>query len=296
MYNISDKGIDTLEIISVRGLSKSYEKFKLRDVSFSIDEGYIMGFIGRNGAGKTTTLKSMLGLVKPDCGEVTMFGKNFFENEVECKQEIGIVMGGVDYYADKKLSAIADVTKKFYKNWDNAAFEKYFKKFDLDKNKRVKELSAGMKVKFSLALALSHNARLLILDEPTSGLDPVSRDELIEIFRDIVKDGRRSIFFSTHIITDLEKCADYITYIKGGEILESTDIESFREGYLAVSGGELLLEQRSAVIGIREHKFGFEGMIKAADAALFKGQTASISLEEIMIHIERGEQDEESVI
>lgn len=296
MYNISDKGSDTLEIISVRGLSKSYEKFKLRDVSFSIDEGYIMGFIGRNGAGKTTTLKSMLGLVKPDCGEVTMFGKNFFENEVECKQEIGIVMGGVDYYADKKLSAIADVTKKFYKNWDNAAFEKYFKKFDLDKNKRVKELSAGMKVKFSLALALSHNARLLILDEPTSGLDPVSRDELIEIFRDIVKDGRRSIFFSTHIITDLEKCADYITYIKGGEILESTDIESFREGYLAVSGGELLLEQRSAVIGIREHKFGFEGMIKAADAALFKGQTASISLEEIMIHIERGEQDEESVI
>ena len=105
-----------MEIISVRGLSKSYEKFKLRDVSFSIDEGYIMGFIGRNGAGKTTTLKSMLGLVKPDCGEVTMFGKNFFENEVECKQEIGIVMGGVDYYADKKLSAIADVTKKFYKN------------------------------------------------------------------------------------------------------------------------------------------------------------------------------------
>ncbi len=296
MYNISDKGSDTLEIISVRGLSKSYEKFKLRDVSFSIDEGYIMGFIGRNGAGKTTTLKSMLGLVKPDCGEVTMFGKNFFENEVECKQEIGIVMGGVDYYADKKLSAIVDVTKKFYKNWDNAAFEKYFKKFDLDKNKRVKELSAGMKVKFSLALALSHNARLLILDEPTSGLDPVSRDELIEIFRDIVKDGRRSIFFSTHIITDLEKCADYITYIKGGEILESTDIESFREGYLAVSGGELLPEQRSAVIGIREHKFGFEGMIKAADAALFKGQTASISLEEIMIHIERGEQDEESVI
>ena len=296
MYNISGKGSDTLTILSVHNLTKSYEKFKLDGVSFDLDEGYIMGFIGRNGAGKTTTLKSMLGLVKPDGGEVTMFGKDFFANEIACKQEIGLVMGGVDYYADKKLSAIANVTRRFYKNWDEAAFEKYFKRFDLDKNKRVKELSAGMKVRFSLALALSHNARLLILDEPTSGLDPVSRDELIEIFRDIVKDGSRSIFFSTHIITDLEKCADYITYIKGGKILESTDIESFRGGYLAVSGGELLPEQREKVIGLREHKFGFEGMIRTADADAFGGETAPISLEEIMIHIERGENDEESVI
>lgn len=296
MYNILDKGSDNLTMLSVRNLSKNYEKFKLDGVSFDLEEGYIMGFIGRNGAGKTTTLKSMLGLVKPDGGSVTMFGRDFYENEIACKQEIGLVMGGVDYYADKKLSAIANVTRRFYKNWDDSAFEKYIKRFDLDKSKRVKELSAGMKVKFSLALALSHNARLLILDEPTSGLDPVSRDELIEIFRSLVKDGSRSIFFSTHIITDLEKCADYITYIKDGKILESADIESFRGGYLAVSGGELLPEQRERVIGLREHKFGFEGMIKAADAYLFEGETAPISLEEIMIHIERGENDEESVV
>lgn len=296
MYNILDKGSDNLTMLSVRNLSKNYEKFKLDGVSFDLEEGYIMGFIGRNGAGKTTTLKSMLGLVKPDGGSVTMFGRDFYENEIACKQEIGLVMGGVDYYADKKLSAIANVTRRFYKNWDDSAFEKYIKRFDLDKSKRVKELSAGMKVKFSLALALSHNARLLILDEPTSGLDPVSRDELIEIFRSLVKDGSRSIFFSTHIITDLEKCADYITYIKDGKILESADIESFRSEYLAVSGGELLPEQRERVIGLREHKFGFEGMIKAADAGLFEGEAAPISLEEIMIHIERGENDEESVI
>lgn len=296
IYNISLEGSDILTVLSVRKLSKSYEKFKLHEVSFDLEEGYIMGFIGRNGAGKTTALKSMLGLVSPDCGEVSMFGRDFFADEIYCKQEIGLVMGGVDYYADKKLSAIADVTRRFYKNWDEAAFEKYFKRFGLDKGKRIKELSAGMKVKFSLALALSHHARLLILDEPTSGLDPVSRDELIEIFRDTVKDGAHSILFSTHIITDLEKCADYITYIKDGKILRSADIESFRGEYLAVSGGELLPEQREKIIGLREHKFGFEGMIKAEDAELFPEETAPISLEEIMLHIERGEDDEKSVI
>ena len=296
IYNISLEGSDILTVLSVHKLSKSYEKFKLHEVSFDLEEGYIMGFIGRNGAGKTTALKSMLGLVSPDCGEVSMFGRDFFADEVYCKQEIGLVMGGVDYYADKKLSAIADVTRRFYKNWDEAAFERYFKRFGLDKGKRIKELSAGMKVKFSLALALSHHARLLILDEPTSGLDPVSRDELIEIFRDTVKDGAHSILFSTHIITDLEKCADYITYIKDGKILQSADIESFRGEYLAVSGGELLPEQREKIIGLREHKFGFEGMIKVEDAELFPEGTAPISLEEIMLHIERGEDDEKSVI
>lgn len=287
-----------MTILSVKGLSKSYEKFKLSDVSFELDEGFIMGFIGRNGAGKTTTIKSLLGLVKPDCGEVAMFGKNFYENEIDCKQELGVVMSGVECYQDKKLSAVADVTSRFYKNWDGDAFKNYLKKFSLDENKRIKELSAGMKAKFLLALALSHGAKLLILDEPTSGLDPVSRDELIGIFRELVKDGSRSIFFSTHIITDLEKCADYITYIKDGRILESTDIESFRSGYRAVSGGsnELAPELKEKVIGLREHKFGFEGMIKAADAALFDVETVPISLEEIMIHIERGEQDEEFVI
>ena len=298
IYNIF-VGSDTLTILSVNGLCKKYEKFTLDNVSFDIDEGFIMGFIGRNGAGKTTTLKSMLGLVKPDCGSVYMFGKDFFENETECKQNLGLVMGGVDYFPDKKLSAISDVTAKFYKNWDGSAFEHYMKKFGLDKTKRVKELSAGMKVKFSLALALSHNASLLILDEPTSGLDPVSRDELIEIFRSLVKDGKRSIFFSTHIITDLEKCADYITYIKGGCILESEDIESFREGYCAVSGSrdELTPALREKLIGLREHSFGFEGMIKSNDAELFPEiEAAPIGLEEIMIHIERGNQDEESVI
>ena len=205
-----------MEILSIQNLSKHYEKFTLKDVSFSLEKGYIIGFIGRNGAGKTTTLKSMMRLVHPDGGKVTVFGLDFAENELACKQKIGFMLGGVDYYPKKKLRTIAEVTSCFYTEWDNAEYERRLAAFELDPEKKVDELSAGMRVKFSLALALSHHAQLLILDEPTSGLDPVSRDELLLLFQDLIEDGEHSILFSTHIISDLEKCADFITYIKDG--------------------------------------------------------------------------------
>ena len=154
-------------ICEVRGLSKSYRNFWLNDVSFKLEPGYIMGFVGRNGAGKSTTIKSMLRLVKPDCGEVKMFGMDYAENEEECKKHLGIVLGEFDYYADKKLKTVTGVVRRFYPEWDEAAYRRCISRFELDETKRVKELSAGMKVKYALALALSHNARLLILDEPT---------------------------------------------------------------------------------------------------------------------------------
>ena len=159
-------------ICEVRGLSRSYRNFWLNDVSFKLEPGYIMGFVGRNGAGKSTTIKAMLRLVKPDCGEVKMFGMDYAENEEECKKHLGIVLGEFDYYADKKLKTVTGVVRRFYPEWDEAAYRRCIVRFELDETKRVKELSAGMKVKYALALALSHNARLLILDEPTSGLDP----------------------------------------------------------------------------------------------------------------------------
>lgn len=182
-------------ICEVRGLSKSYRNFWLNDVSFKLEPGYIMGFVGRNGAGKSTTIKAMLRLVKPDCGEVKMFGMDYAANEEKCKKHLGIVLGEFDYYADKKLKTVTGVVRRFYPEWDEAAYRRCISRFELDETKRVKELSAGMKVKYALALALSHNARLLILDEPTSGLDPVSRDELLDIFREFVADGKRSILF-----------------------------------------------------------------------------------------------------
>jgi ABC-2 type transport system ATP-binding protein len=236
-----------MDLLAVRGLTKRYARFELKNVSFSLPQGRIMGLIGKNGAGKSTTLKSALNMARPDGGFVEMFEKDFKKNEAWCKQNIGVVLGGVDFYSHKRLDAITAVTKRFYENWDEAAYRKFAQAFELETQKLVKELSAGMKVKYSLALALSHNARLLILDEPTSGLDPVSRDDLLGLFKQLVQGGERSILFSTHITSDLEKCADEIAYIKDGEMIHNGAkpefIRSFR--YLRKPGetGELSLDE-----------------------------------------------------
>lgn len=282
-----------MAMLEVEKLSKDYGAFQLKDVSFSLESGYIMGFIGKNGAGKTTTLKSMLRLVRPDGGRVTICGYDFATNEFECKQQLGFVLGAADYYLRSKLKTITDVTKRFYRDWDEAAYRGYLERFELDENKRVSQLSAGMKVKYALALALSHNAKLLLLDEPTSGLDPVSRDDLLGLFQEIVEDGEHSILFSTHITSDLEKCADYITYIHAGEILASTELDAFIDGYRLVKGGtdQLSPALSDRLIGCRTHKFGFEAMVKAADSGFAAGlEMEKPTLEEIMIHIERKEQ------
>lgn len=207
-----------MNVLTVKGLCKSYPSFTLKEVSFALPQGTMMGFIGRNGAGKSTTLKSILGLVHPDKGQVTFMEQDVAQNEQYMKENIGVVLGGIDFYAQKKIKTITDVTRRFYPNWEEEKYRHYLSLFGLDETKRVRELSDGMRVKYLIALALSHQAKLLILDEPTSGLDPVSRDELTELFRAIVADGSRSILFSTHITSDLEKCADHITFIKDGEI------------------------------------------------------------------------------
>ena len=213
--------------LEVRGLCKTYPAFTLKDVSFVVPQGAIMGFIGRNGAGKSTALKALLGLVHPDGGTVRFFGKDFFRNEQYIKENIGVVLGGIDFYPKKKIKTITAVTRRFYGRWDEEKYRRYLQLFAIDEEKRVDQLSSGMKVKYLIALALSHDARLLILDEPTSGLDPVSRDDLTELFAALVADGTRSILFSTHITSDLEKCATHITYIRDGEILCSAEKAAF---------------------------------------------------------------------
>lgn len=247
-----------MSILAVQGLTKKYESFTLDDVSFSLQPGRIMGLIGKNGAGKTTTLKSILNLVRADRGRVEMFGRDFYQNEQWCKQKIGVVLGGIDFYSHKRLSSITEVTRRFYSAWDGKAYQKYLTMFELVPSKKVRELSSGMKVKYMLALALSHNAKLLILDEPTSGLDPVSRDDLLVLFRQLVQDGERSILYSTHITSDLEKCADDITYIKDGKLMKSADKMTFIESF--------------------QH-------LKES------GETRPLSLEEIMIRTERRNYD-----
>lgn len=279
-----------MNVIEVKDLCKSFPSFQLKNVNIVLEEGYIMGFIGRNGAGKTTTLKSILNLLNPDSGTINLCGLNMPKDETEIKNLIGYVAGGVDFYPEQKIKKITDITKIFYKEWDDERYRELCKRFEIDENKKFKQLSAGMKVKYSIAIALSHNAKLLILDEPTSGLDPAARDDLILIFQEFVEDGKHSILFSTHITSDLEKCADFITYIKSGEILASTDVETFEKSYLLVAGkkDDLTPELEGKVIGIHKHNLGFEGMIKADDKALVEGMEISVpSLEDIMIHLER---------
>jgi ABC-2 type transport system ATP-binding protein len=217
-------------ILQVKNLYKTYPQFQLKDVSFNMEQGSIMGLIGRNGAGKTTAMKSMLDLVHPEQGEVLFFGQSIHQKENTIRQKIGYASGANVFYPRKKIGEIAKMTKTFYDCWDEEAYQKYMKMFGLDETKKLMELSEGMKVKFSLTIALSHHAKLLILDEPTSGLDPVSREELLEIFRYLAKQGT-SILFSTHITTDLEKCADDITYLKEGTVIASKSLHAFMEDY-----------------------------------------------------------------
>lgn len=217
-----------MSICTVEALCKDYPRFSLRNVSFDLEAGKITGFIGRNGAGKTTTIKAMLNIIHPASGEVRYFGLPFLGNEDTIKQRIGFSTGAVNYYPKKKLRELADVTRRFYENWDEDAYRRYRDLFALDENKSPAELSEGMKVKCNLLMALSHRAEILILDEPTSGLDPFSRDELTDLFETLKQDGV-AIFFSTHITSDLEKCADNIVYIRGGQIVLSDTKENFRD-------------------------------------------------------------------
>jgi ABC-2 type transport system ATP-binding protein len=279
-----------MNILTVEHLNKHYPKFDLKDVSFSLEPGYIMGFIGRNGAGKTTTLKSILNLVHADSGHISVLDMDFATREFECKQKIGLVLGGISYYPQNKLKTISDVTRRFYNEWDEDAYQGYLKRFELDPEKKISQLSDGMKVKFALALALSHNAQLLILDEPTSGLDPVSRDDLLELFQEVIEDSQRSILFSTQITSDLEKCADFITYIKDGQILASTAKDEFVDSYRIVKGSkEQLTPSISAcLIGAKNNAFGFTALIKSADLPVVRDLAVSpADLESIMIHIEK---------
>lgn len=277
-------------VLSVKNLCKEYPKFRLDHVSFEIPKGSIMGFIGRNGAGKTTTLKSILNLVHPSEGEINYFGFNLSEHEDEIKQRIGFAGGAVDYYKKKKIKDIVNVTKTFFANWDDAAYHRYLKMFSLDEEKCPQELSEGMKVKFNLVLALSHKAELLILDEPTSGLDPVSRDELLEVFIRLAREGV-SILFSTHITSDLDKCADRITYVKNGRIIASEEMDQFIDSYRMIKTDiNPSKEQTSAVIGECTTRKGSTYLIKKEDAALFNNVEICIpTLEEIMIHFEKDE-------
>ena len=278
-------------VLEVSNLCKRYPGFTLDHVGFTLKQGRVMGLVGRNGAGKSTTLNSLLDFVHPEEGEVRFFG-NPLSGE---KERIGFVSGGVDYYPRKKLQSITAVTKRFYKEWDDTAYQNYLRLFALDERKTPAQLSAGMKVKYSLALALSHRATLLVLDEPTSGLDPVSRQELLDIFLDLSREKGVSILFSTHITSDLEKCADDITYIQNGKVPYSGEIKAFLAQYQLIRhSGEERPAIPDGLIGLKREKEGWAALLPAGVPAPEGWESFSADLDTIMIHLEHHDHREEA--
>lgn len=277
-------------ILEVRGLRKEYSDFVLKDINFSLERGYIMGFIGPNGAGKSTTIKLIMNLIKKNNGEIKVFGLDNIDHEKDIKQKIGFVYDENYYYEELTINEMKRIISPFYKNWNEQNFQSYIKQFDLNPKKKIKELSKGMKMKFSLAVALSHGAELIIMDEPTSGLDPVFRREILDILYSLIQDENKSIFFSTHITTDLEKIADYITFINKGEIVFSMPKDDVLEKYAIVKGGKDLLDMdtKKEFLNISENSFGFEALTNNTSKIrnLFKDNVIieRPSLEDIMVH------------
>lgn len=277
------------EILTVRNLCKHYPAFELHDVSFSIRASSIMGLIGRNGAGKTTTIKSILRLVRPDGGSVEFLGQPVDDDAAALRREAGYVSGDLCYYPRKRLSQLTAVTRSFYSAWDSARYEALLRRFSLDDSKRVCELSAGMKVKYQLACALSHGAKLLILDEPTSGLDPVSRDDLLDLLRSLCEQDGVSILFSTHITSDLDACADDVTYLQNGTVAQSVSLAGFTAPWKKLTGPETALAPalRGAPRGLRVHRGEFEALYPSDLPCPAGCREELADLQTVMVYLER---------
>lgn len=271
-------------VLEVNGLCKEYPGFLLDNVSFSLAPGTITGFVGRNGAGKTTTLRCLLDLVHPTRGEIRFFGQPYNGDLLEIRQHVGFASGTTNYYMQKKLSVLSAVTSSFYTNWDGERHNQLMEQFSLDPDKTPAQLSAGMKVKYSIATALSYHASLLILDEPTSGLDPASRADLLEIFLQLVENEGVTILFSTQITSDLEDYADNIIYIREGQIIADESLESFTGKYRMVKFGEKPSDS-DGLIGLRRIRGGWDALV-CADAVPAHCAQRQATLNDIMIHVD----------
>jgi len=279
--------------LEVQNLRKSYADFKLDLVSFTLPAGNIMGFVGQNGAGKTTTIRCILNMAVRESGEIKIFGLDNISDELAVKQELAAVFDEIFFVDVWRVREVEKAIKGFYDQWDSRRYAEYLKKFELPLNKQVKELSRGMKMKLMLAVAMCHGAKLLILDEPTSGLDPVARDELLDILRAYVADGEKSVFFSTHITSDLERIADFITLIDHGRIFYTGTKDGLLEHFLIAKGGkaELTDALKRKMIGLSVTATGFTGMIPTAAAKELPAGvvTERPAIDEILVYISKGE-------
>ena len=279
-----------MNALEVRNLTKVYPDFTLDKVSFCVPRGHIVGLIGRNGAGKSTTIKGILRLIAAE-GNIDVFGKDIFKDELTVKQMIGYVGGGFRYYPMNTLSAIRKAYAPFYPTWDQGKYEKFLAQFGLSEKKKVKELSEGMKVKFALALALSHGAKLLIMDEPTSGLDPLSREEFCDIILQLVREEGVSVLFSTHITSDLMRIADDIVYISQGSILAACPLEELLGKYRLAHFPSLAEATAANAIGVKSVKDGYEGLLTRDTQISEDTVITDATIDNIMVHLEKAAEE-----
>jgi ABC-2 type transport system ATP-binding protein len=252
------------DILKVENLNKSYGDFSLTDVTFSLPEGCITGFIGINGAGKTTTLRTLLGLTKKNSGNIHFFGLEMEKNEKQIKDRIGIVLDDGCFYDELSLAEMKSIISSAYTAWSEQDFKRYMDMFSLDPKQKINTLSKGMKMKYALALALSHNAELLIMDEPTAGLDPLIRSQLLKVLTDYMENGGKGVFFSTHITSDLDKIADMLIMIDNGHIVFQEEKDTLLDTYRIIKGdiSSLTDDVRKLLLNVSETAFGFTGITK----------------------------------
>ena len=283
-------------VLEIRNVSKAYKDFALKNITFSLPKGYIMGFVGENGSGKTTTIRAILNMAKIDSGTIRVFGLDSVKDTIVIKERLGVVFDSLYLANHLNIKQIEQQMKPFYQDWNSEEFFRKIKNFNLPDDKKVGDFSKGMKMKLMIAIALSHNAELMILDEPTSGLDPVARDELLDILAEYIEDENRSVLFSTHITSDVERIADYITILHNGKVWFTGAKDDLSEKYVVIKGAEEDISSalREKCIGFHAYRNGFDALLETGylDQVSDALEAEKASIDEILVYIAKEERHE----
>ncbi len=273
-----------MNAIEIKGLCRSYGDFKLDHLDLTLPQGCILGLVGENGAGKSTTIKLILNMIKKDSGSITLLGRDHLENLRLTKEDIGVVLDDVGISGCLTPRQVGRIMAHSFRNWNDALYCDYLRRFSLPEDKKFKDFSRGMKMKLGIAVALSHDPKLLILDEATSGLDPIVRDEILDIFMDFTRDDGHSILISSHIVSDLEKICDYIAFLHRGKLLlhEEKDVQREDYGIIRCTKAEYDLLDKTAVIGKKANPYGMEIIVRREQIP--DGfQISSVDIEQLFI-------------
>lgn len=283
-----------MSAIEISNVTKTLNEFELNIENLNIEKGFITGFIGPNGSGKTTTIKLILNMIFKDSGSIKIFGKEYKSDDIDIKQMIGYVGDVSGYIPESKLKDIKKGISVFYKNWDEKVYQKYVEKFKLNENKRYKDLSKGQQKKFELVMALSHHPKIIIMDEPTANLDPLVRNEFLEILQEHIEKEEATVFYSTHITSDLDKVSDYLVFIYNGKIILKGERDIILDNHRIIRGNKNLIDNdtKKELVSFKENQFGFEGLTSNVKSAyeVFGEEVVydKANLEDILMYYTRG--------